>query len=331
MLNARFLEESEWKYFHEKVSPDTFLQSNFWSSFRSKVGWTTWRIGVFDGDFLKAGSVVMRFSPSNEINFLYIPEGPFLPFDDSECAKLWNVFFEFVKKELVNSGTSHLRIEPRIPTVPDIFSKFQKSTYSFEPRDTIVMDLTQSEEQLLESMHPKGRYNIKLAQKHGVKVHHGLNEANLKDFMDIYFDTAERKHFASKHKSYFATLLPILQQEKCGEIFIAEYENKPVAVALVIFCGKRATYFFGGSLPSYSKFMAPYLLHWEIMKFAKNAGYTAYDFWGIAPDSPSKNNPWLGITAFKRKFGGEAVHLMPTLDYVFDQGNYEQALLLAKS
>ena len=69
--------------------------------------------------------------------------------------------------------------------------------------------------------------------------------------------------------------------------------------------------------------MAPYLLHFEIMRHAKASGCEWYDFWGVAPlDAP--NHAWQRISEFKRKFGGVEVQLVPTLDYVFDAAAYDQ-------
>ena len=69
--------------------------------------------------------------------------------------------------------------------------------------------------------------------------------------------------------------------------------------------------------------MAPYLLHFEIMHKAKGLGHGWYDFWGIAPDDEPEH-PWKNLTVFKSKFGGVEEHLVPTMDFVFDEAAYEK-------
>jgi lipid II:glycine glycyltransferase (peptidoglycan interpeptide bridge formation enzyme) len=68
--------------------------------------------------------------------------------------------------------------------------------------------------------------------------------------------------------------------------------------------------------------MAPYLLHFEIMRSAKSRGCLCYDFFGVTPqDAPP--DAWTEISVFKRKFGGREVRLVPTLEYVYDAAAYE--------
>src|SRR5262245_57828213 len=68
--------------------------------------------------------------------------------------------------------------------------------------------------------------------------------------------------------------------------------------------------------------MAPYLLHFEIMRKAKALGCEWYDFWGIGPEG-APDHPWHNWSVFKRKFGGIEVELVPTLDCVYDRKAYD--------
>jgi hypothetical protein len=44
--------------------------------------------------------------------------------------------------------------------------------------------------------------------------------------------------------------------------------------------------------------------------------------WGIAPPE-QPDHSWQHLSAFKRKFGGVEITLVPTLDYVLDAAAYE--------
>jgi lipid II:glycine glycyltransferase (peptidoglycan interpeptide bridge formation enzyme) len=125
----------------------------------------------------------------------------------------------------------------------------------------------------------------------------------------------------AKPPDYFETLVSLFSSLRRGSLFFAEYEGVRLATALVIYFGPRATYFFGGSREIHRHVMAPYLLHFEVMCKAKALGHQWYDLWGIAPAN-EPDHPWKNFSIFKAKFGGEEVHLVPTLDYIYDPAAY---------
>ena len=117
--------------------------------------------------------------------------------------------------------------------------------------------------------------------------------------------------------------MPLLSTESRGSLFFAEYQGMRLATALVVYFGRRATYFFGGSLVVHRHVMAPYLLHFDIMCRARALGYEWYDLWGVAPEGAADHS-WSDISVFKRKFGGQELALVPTLDHVYDPIAYER-------
>jgi len=172
-------------------------------------------------------------------------------------------------------------------------------------------------------MKTKGRYNIRVAQRHGVTVIEDTSDQGLADFLRIYKRTAVRQELNEKPPRYFRTLVSMLSSLRHVSLFFAEYQGRRIATALVVYFGKRATYFYGGSLARHRRVMAPYLLHFEIMRRAKALGLEWYDLWGIAPPN-EPDHPWRDFTVFKAKFGGVEVHLVRTLDYVYDEAAYDR-------
>jgi lipid II:glycine glycyltransferase (peptidoglycan interpeptide bridge formation enzyme) len=191
-----------------------------------------------------------------------------------------------------------------------------------EPRDTLCIDLRPPEEAILGQMKPKGRYNIRVAQRHGASVIEDTSGQGLADFLRIYRRTAIRQGIEVKPSGYFRTLIAMLAPLKRVAVFFADYQGRRLATALVVYFGRRATYFFGGSLALHRRVMAAYLLHFEIMRRAKAMGYEWYDLWGVAPAN-EPDHPWQHISVFKRKFGGLEFNLVPTLDYVYDPAAYD--------
>src|SRR5262249_5007864 len=171
------------------------------------------------------------------------------------------------------------------------------------------IDLLDSEEAILAQMKPKGRYNIRVAQRHGVTVVEDASAQGFADFLRIYQAMAAHQGIQPKSASYFEDLVSTLWCAQKGSFFFAEYQGTRLAAALAVYFGKRATYFFGGSLNQHRHVMAPYLLHFEILRRAKALGFEQYDLWGVAPvDQP--DHPWREISVFKRKFGGVELKLV---------------------
>lgn len=175
------------------------------------------------------------------------------------------------------------------------------------PKATQILDISKTEDEILAQMKPKTRYNIRLAGKKGVKVRILDNPNDVNLFYDLLLATAVKdKGYAPHEKEYYKKMVEVLGKKGIVRLFIAEFEGKPLAGILVSFYGAVATYLHGGSSDEKRELMAPYLCQWEAIKYAKSRGCNLYDFWGVA-ETDDPNDPWAGITRFKKGFGGETV------------------------
>jgi peptidoglycan pentaglycine glycine transferase (the first glycine) len=315
-----------------QATPETgFMQSSWWADFRTIAGFQHFGIMLKDRNTILGGAVVLKYSYADDRCFYYMPEGPVLPTDESVAGEVFEATLAAIddRRQAEKQTVSHLRIEPRWQRLPSFVSGFRAvppfSDVFFEPRNTLCVDLRPSQEAILAQMKPKGRYNVRVAQRHGVAVVQDTSGQGLADFRSIYEETADRQGMEAKPPGYFQALLSLLSAQGQGSMFFAEYGGARIAAAVVVYFGRRATYFFGGSLDSHREVMAPYLLHFEIMRAAKALGYEWYDLWGTAPED-APDHPWHNISVFKRKFGGVSVDLVPTLDHIYDAAAYDQYL-----
>jgi lipid II:glycine glycyltransferase (peptidoglycan interpeptide bridge formation enzyme) len=316
--------EKTWDGFLESQSGTGFMQSSWWANFKVTSGWGHFGVVLRDGETIMGGAQVMTyvFAPGN--CFYYIPEGPVLPEDESDSAQVFQRVFEFIeaKRKHEEHVVSHLRIEPRWEHLPSFVGGFRQSRGWMEPRNTLYIDLNPSERAILAQMKPKGRYNISVARRHDVSIVEDVSPQGIEDFLSIYQETVTRHDLPGTDQEFFYTLIPRLSALEHGSVFFAEYQGVRVATALVVYFGLRATYFFGGSRAIHRDVMAPYLMHYEIMRKAKDLGCQWYDMYGIAPQTES-NHPWSSISVFKRKLGGKDFSFVPTMDYIYDPIAYE--------
>lgn len=74
--------------------------------------------------------------------------------------------------------------------------------------NTRLIDLRKTEEEILSDMKQKGRYNIRVAEKHDCRVERvAPTEANIDLFYEILKDTTERDGFSGNSRSYYEALL----------------------------------------------------------------------------------------------------------------------------
>jgi lipid II:glycine glycyltransferase (peptidoglycan interpeptide bridge formation enzyme) len=91
---------------------------------------------------------------------------------------------------------------------------------------------------------------------------------------------------------------------------VAEYEKQIIAGNIIAVFGDMATYVHGASSSEYRNVMAPYLLQWHAMKFAKSLDRKYYDLHGIEERYP-------GVARFKQGFGGNEIQYPGTHDLVY--------------
>jgi lipid II:glycine glycyltransferase (peptidoglycan interpeptide bridge formation enzyme) len=324
--------ESEWNAFLETQVEAGFMQSSWWAEFMLTRRWDHFGIAVSDDARIVGGARVMRYGPAPGTCYYYIPEGPVLPDRESDAEEVFQQVIGFIdeRRKNENQTVSHLRLEPRWRELPSFVRGFQQAHDWMEPRDTLYCDLAVPECDLMARMKPKGRYNIGVARRYGVSVLEDVSRDGIEDFWAIYRETVARHELGGKKHDYFRALIPHLVSRGRGSLFFAEYEGERIATALVVFFGRRATYFFGGSRAIHRNVMAPYLLHFEIMRNAKKLGFQCYDLYGVAPLS-KPNHAWANISAFKRKLGGQEISFVRSLDYIYDLQAYESYQRLRKA
>jgi peptidoglycan pentaglycine glycine transferase (the first glycine) len=305
-----------------------FRQSSWYTALKVTRGWEHFGTVLRDGNNIVGGAMVLARSFASDKCYYYIPDGPVFLEEDSigEQEQVFCAVMGFIerKRQTEQRVVSHLCINPRWEQVPSFVKGFQESSHYYGcPRDTLCIDLNTSDSAILTQMKPKGRYNIGVAQRYGVSVVEDVSSQGIEDFLSIYQETFARKGKRGRSPTYFRSLIPMLSHAECGSLFFAEYEGTRLATALVVYSGRTATYYYGGSRAVHRNVMAPYLLHFEIMRTAKNLGHQFYDLFGVTPqDGP--NDGWTDISTFKRKFGGRELRLVPSLEYIYDSTAYQE-------
>ncbi|MBI2098825.1 peptidoglycan bridge formation glycyltransferase FemA/FemB family protein, partial [Candidatus Uhrbacteria bacterium] len=191
--------------------------------------------------------------------------------------------------------------------------RFVKSQKNIQPVKTLVLDLAENEDELLVRMHPKTRYNIRLAQKRGVRIVHFsyLEEEQFERVFELLKDTARRQGFSLHLRGYYRKMIDVLGRHGLLQVYLAFFKGEIVAVNFIVFYGDRAVYLHGASDYRHKNLMATHQLHWRVIKEAKERGFREYDLWGVS-------EKYAGVSRFKRSFGGREIEYPGSFDLVFN-------------
>ncbi len=324
-------EKNLWNDFVAGSAEPSILQSYEWGEFKALFGWKPVRI-LLEGDRAPAAgiSVLRREAPLIKHSFFYAPRGPVLDYNNKQ---LLHDLFERVEKEAERYHAISLKIDPAVSEDDQAGRDnlralgFEKARKQVQPRATFILDLDRDLDALLKSFEEKTRYNIRLAEKKGVVVKEDVSEQGIAVFNQLYKETARRDNFLVHPPVYYQKLREIMFPAGLGTNFIAYYEGKPVGAVIILAFGKRIWYMYGASASEYRNVMPNHLLHWEVIKWAKDRGYKEYDLWGI-PANPQEGHPLFGVYRFKKGFNGKPVKYIgaydfpysPLFNYMFEHG-----------
>jgi peptidoglycan pentaglycine glycine transferase (the first glycine) len=329
---------SEWDQLIASLPDAHLLQTWEWSLVKAKYGWQANPFVWSDasGSPVAAAMVlkkpVIRRGFAARLCILYVPKGPIMDWrDESLRGRVLDDLQSLAKKQ----GAIFLKIDPDVVLgmgIPQsetdivnnggqaVMSELKRRGWAFSSdqvqfRNTVVIDLKNSEDEILARMKQKTRYNVRLAEKKGVTVRTGAI-TDLPLLYKMYAETSLRDGFVIRDESYYQTVWQTFMQgqmPRC-EPLIAEVDGEAVAAIFLFMFAGRAYYVYGMSRDAHREKMPTYLLQWEAIKRARAAGCTAYDLWG-APDEFNESDGMWGVYRFKEGLGGQVVRTLGAWDF----------------
>lgn len=207
---------------------------------------------------------------------------------------------------------------------------FQKWYYKkFITPYTALINLSQSEEEILANMKPKWRYNINLAKKKWVNVFIAeKTPENIKIFYELMKETTSRDNFSGNTFEYYQTFLTEIWDSK---LIFTQFENNILSAWIFIFESEISIYYYGASTSDkkFRNLMAPYLMQWFAIEEAKKIGSKLYDFLWVA--TPWEvNSPLSWVTDFKLKFTPDVRNVSESYMFINKKFLYFSFLALKK-
>lgn len=346
----------EWNQLIASLPISHLLQTWEWSQVKVKYGWQAmpfiWserpsdlnQPGAMESSQAVAAAMVLKRSfPiggfAKRMCVLYIPKGPLMAWNDPALRTRVLADLQAFAKD---QGAIFVKADPDVALgtgIPGTATaiedkagqearleliqrgwKFSQDQIQF--RNTVLIDLDLSEGDLLTRMKQKTRYNLRLAQKKGVKVRIGKTE-DLPVLYRMYAETSIRDGFLIRAEDYYQTVWRTFDQPPAGipssstpfhQALIAEVEGQPLAALSLFYFAGQAIYLFGMSLDQHREKMPNHLLQWEAIRRAKALGCRIYNLWG-APDKFDESDGLWGVFRFKEGLGGYVLRTIGAWDF----------------
>jgi lipid II:glycine glycyltransferase (peptidoglycan interpeptide bridge formation enzyme) len=315
------------------------LQTSAWGKLKGRYGWQDRIVSVANGAGAPLAGALLLFRRAYGLTFAYAPKGPLTDWSQSDLTSELLATLAAAGRE---QGALFLKIEPDLPDTPANRTMLyhyglQPSPQTIQPQSTILLDISGSEEAILQHMKAKWRYNIRLAERKGITVR-AATRSDLPAFNAMMAITGERDGFAVRNAGYYNTAFDLLAPQH-GVFLLAEYKGEPLAALVVCVTGRLACYLWGASSERERNRMPNHALQWAAIRWARERGATAYDFYGIPDDlgrvalglrcgdgggAPVEDLPldldalphydlW-GVYRFKQGFGGNVVRFVGAWD-----------------
>jgi lipid II:glycine glycyltransferase (peptidoglycan interpeptide bridge formation enzyme) len=301
------------------------LQSWRWGAFKNQFGWDVERIAVSRNGRAALAQVLFRTKAGLSIG--YIPRGPvWTPHDPDAAGDLWARVDEVARRR----KTLTVIVEPDqpLPELSRMNVKLVPGPEPIQPARSVKVDLL-DDQSLIDQMHPKTRYNVRLAVRRGVSTRVAEEpDESIYEFYAMLLDTASRNEFVVHSLDYYREFLRTFADDAC--LLFAEIDGKPVAGVIAAVFGEEGIYMYGASSTQQRAHGAAFLLQHETMRWARSRGARRYDLWGIPEYDPkssvsesgdrlaaSTGDDRRGLYEFKTRFGGSIVRYPAPLERVY--------------
>lgn len=326
---------AQWDAFVAAQPRAHVLQTSAWGSLKAAYGWQVERVALAQDDSIVAGAqLLFRLLPFRLGTMAYLPFGGDVT-DDSQWSALWSAVDACAKRH----RAAFLKWEPgiyRAEPSPD-FARFgfRASPQTIQPPNTILLDISDSDDAILARMNRGTRRKIRQSAKNGVRYYEATR-ADVATFNAIMQVTGERNEFGVHSPDYYQLAYDLFVPDHAA-LILAEHEGDPLAGIMVFALGDTAWYLYGASSSVKRSLMASYGVQWAAIQWAKARGCTTYDLWGI-PDADAetleaqfetRSDGLWGVYGFKRGWGGTVVRSAGTWDKVYNPliyGLYQLAL-----
>ena len=315
--------QSEWDEFVTAYPDANFLQSWDFYEFYFSRGFDIVRRGIYDENNQLVGVYAGEVEPAKRGRHLAIAGGPIFDWTNQEIK---NLIFSDMKQQAKKLKCTFVRVRPQLQNTPEnakIFQQlgFRKAPMYLSVEFAGVLNLENSEEEILKNMRQRLRRALRKAEKNQITIEKTSDPKAIHDFYQIELQTAKRHDFYAFSEDFLTKQFAAFAKNDEAVLYIAKLNGEILAENFMIFYGNEASYHYGVSSELGTKYSGAPLLHMEAMRDARKRGIKRYNFWGIVDENDTKHR-FYGVSVFKRGFGVEELKYLEARDLVLDKISY---------
>lgn len=315
--------QTEWDKFVTAHQDANFLQSWDFYEFYFSRGFDIVRRGVYDENGQLVGVYAGEVEPAKRGRHLAVAGGPIFDWSNQEIK---NLIFSDMKQQAKKLKCTFVRVRPQLQNTPEnakIFQQlgFRKAPMYLSVEFAGVLNLENSEEEILKNMRQRLRRALRKAEKNQITIEKTSDPKAIHDFYQIELQTAKRHDFYAFSEDFLTKQFAAFAKNDEAVLYIAKLGGEILAENFMIFYGNEASYHYGVSSELGTKHSGAPLLHMEAMRDARKRGIKRYNFWGIVDENDTKHR-FYGVSVFKRGFGVEELKYLEARDLVLDKISY---------
>jgi len=275
------------------------LQLWGWGDLKSIHNWMANRLYLVDeeGTVFGAAQVLVRHLPFPFKSLAYVPRGPIV--DDDNRGEMLDLLADYVKE---NYHSISLSIEPDV-TEYDAPEGWIRPKNRILPSETIILDLTKNESELLADMAKKTRQYIRKSAAEAITIKNVKTKDDLKKCLAIYHETNRRAKFNIHDDQYYYDAFNML--EDYAQVFAAYADDQPIAFLWLAVSADTSYELYGGMNQLGQDLRVNYALKWHAILKCKEWGLKRYDFGGLIDG---------GVSTFKLGWATDKTQLIGTFD-----------------
>jgi len=320
--------QKQWDDFVASHEEANFLQAWAWGEFHLARDKTVVRRLIMDGEKV-LGAYVGQVETARRGRYLAIAGGPILDWENLELVR---AVFDDITVQGRAQNCVFVRVRPQLTAGQTSEHLFK--TLGLKPAPMYlsvefagVLDLSKTEEEILQGASQRLRRALKKAEKNNIEVVVSTDPKDIHEFYLIQLETARRHNFVTFSESYLTKQFAAFAAGGQAKLYTAKFQNQILAQNFMIFYGPEASYHYGVSTQLGTQLSGAPLLHMRAMRDARDQGMVRYNFWGITAEDDTSHRFW-GVSQFKRGFGVEELKYLHAHDLVLKPALYRLTYLV---